>query len=429
MKNDAVAKPVCGPVETPPTSTDDCDSCTVQPNCALACNVSCDGSDDCTAPEACNDPLCEGDPCWEDECDKFECTDQSCRANQCRIEPCSQEKCLEEGLPFSIDNCTSGSNLCWDAHQNFQHVATESELSNAFYAGYGSPIYSNNSSSIWQNFQTSNEFFPLHAAQYKPTVDTSYPPVAYTSINQNNVSQDTVAGHEPLYTTEDINNLLATTSVSNTHQHNYNNNSIHNFESNKERIAHNYPNNSNSNACNLSWTNHEANGEYKTIPRQSISSLNRLSISTDLSSPLDMIAAAAELSAGIDFPYPYEQENCDNRIDQFHAQPTSIHNNESHLTSHESNQTAINEGKFCFCKWKSNDSGVKLCNKRFESEEALWIHVKWDHTSNLTNKYVCQWHGCARPGQFGTKSKLERHLLPHTGCERRNFFSYFRVYL
>jgi uncharacterized Zn-finger protein len=33
------------------------------------------------------------------------------------------------------------------------------------------------------------------------------------------------------------------------------------------------------------------------------------------------------------------------------------------------------------------------------------------------NGFCCTWYGCIRPGPFSQKSKLERHMQTHTGCE------------
>lgn len=69
------------------------------------------------------------------------------------------------------------------------------------------------------------------------------------------------------------------------------------------------------------------------------------------------------------------------------------------------------------CRWLCLD-GI-ACGQKFASNKELQDHCKSDHVKNLKkgpNGFCCTWWGCARPGPFSQKSKLERHMQTHTGC-------------
>ncbi|KAL6358014.1 hypothetical protein LRP88_08193 [Fusarium phalaenopsidis] len=68
------------------------------------------------------------------------------------------------------------------------------------------------------------------------------------------------------------------------------------------------------------------------------------------------------------------------------------------------------------CRWLCLD-GI-ACGQKFASNKELQDHCKSDHVKNLKkgpNGFCCTWWGCARPGPFSQKSKLERHMQTHTG--------------
>ncbi|RSM13320.1 hypothetical protein CEP52_001949 [Fusarium oligoseptatum] len=68
------------------------------------------------------------------------------------------------------------------------------------------------------------------------------------------------------------------------------------------------------------------------------------------------------------------------------------------------------------CRWLCLD-GI-ACGQKFASNKELQDHCKNDHVKNLKkgpNGFCCTWWGCARPGPFSQKSKLERHMQTHTG--------------
>ena len=412
--------------QTAPPSETDCNGCSVAPTCSVACNVSCDGSDDCSAPEPCNDPSCEGDPCWAGDCEKYDCTDQSCRANQCRIEPCSLEACFEDIHSFGHDFYTDSSFPCWDLCQNPNQFSClhdcinddtdASKLSNNVTKGQSYPNYSTEG---WPDHSLSRPNFPTYENIPNQSLQLQVQSTSDESQKHNYFSSGNRPGPDLIYPSYDINDLIAVTSTS-----------TYPASSDKDlqsfgRDTNNHLRRSNTFTPSTEYHNHwptsiTENG-FEPATKASASKSNRPSISTTVSSPLDMIAAAAELSASIDFPYPYIQHNIEKEVKQVSAVRAPMNIEESQPPDTTLNRTPSGEGNPCFCKWKLKKEDLSdklnLCNRKFDTEEALWIHVKCDHTSALINKYTCQWHGCVRPGHFGTKSKLERHLLPHTGCE------------
>ncbi|TGZ79704.1 hypothetical protein EX30DRAFT_396786 [Ascodesmis nigricans] len=71
------------------------------------------------------------------------------------------------------------------------------------------------------------------------------------------------------------------------------------------------------------------------------------------------------------------------------------------------------------CKWQDEINGtIHTCNQEFPSAEALQVHAKLVHISELKKRtgYFCRWEGCSRKtGAFSQKGKVERHLQTHTG--------------
>ena len=406
-------------------SETDCNGCSVASTCSVACNVSCDGSDDCTAPEPCNDPSCEGDPCWEGDCEKYDCTDQSCRANQCRIEPCSQEACFEDINSSNHELYDNNLFPCWDLCQSPNRLlclqncvigeTDASKVSNSVTKGQSYPNYP---SEGWTDHSLSHPNFPPYESISNESLQLPLQHNNHENQKQNSFSSWNRTDPEIPYPSYDINDLIAVTSTSN----------CFSAPSDKDLSAFNKDTNSHSHINNAFTPNTEYHNHWSTsiiengfepATKGLASNSNRLSVSTAVSSPLDMIAAAAEHSAGIDFPYV--QQNFKKDAEQISDETIPLNSRGSQLPNTKVDRLPSGDRNPCFCKWKLKkgdlEEKLKLCNKGFDTEEALWIHVKSDHTSALINKYTCQWHGCVRPGHFGTKSKLERHLLPHTGCK------------
>ena len=407
-----------------PSAEVGCDECLIVPTCSLACNVSCDGSDDCTAPEPCNDPLCEGDPCWEDDCEKYECTDQSCRANQCRIEPCSQATCFEDIDSLNNDFTANISNPCWDVCQvpNQLLCLQDCIVENSGSSRLGSTqaneqAYSSCSTQNWEEYPFSHLDLPRCENIQSPSLQLRMPPVSYANRIQSTNYPIHGTSSETSYPSYDLNDLIAVTSCPNLNTPLMDNDSRLVEKTVKSQAVY-----STGPAYEAEYRNYwPSEKDFEALARPSASTSYRLSTSTTASSPLDMIAAAAEISAGVNFPHLYFQQHSDGQTGQMCSEIALLHPEKSGPTTQAKERTPSGNGNTCFCKWKTkkdDESGkLGLCNREFSTEEALWIHVKSDHTSTLINKYTCQWHGCARPGHFGTKSKLERHLLPHTGCE------------
>lgn len=82
------------------------------------------------------------------------------------------------------------------------------------------------------------------------------------------------------------------------------------------------------------------------------------------------------------------------------------------------------------CLWCTNHPGGQqtCCNQAFPSEDAL--HTHWEEEHKPTTKkdgrlvggseqvgFWCDWKGCSRTEPFGQRTKLDRHVTCHTGCE------------
>ncbi|KAH6608707.1 zinc finger protein [Trichoderma cornu-damae] len=76
----------------------------------------------------------------------------------------------------------------------------------------------------------------------------------------------------------------------------------------------------------------------------------------------------------------------------------------------------------CACRWKMPDG--KICGMQFKDANDLHAHTKNGHLKGMTRQhpgFCCHWENCTRMSLFGQKSKLERHIQTHTGCEWNRF--------
>lgn len=99
-------------------------------------------------------------------------------------------------------------------------------------------------------------------------------------------------------------------------------------------------------------------------------------------------------------------------------------NQRSSITPATEDSAHTMEGQ-AICKWVVSEvDGV--CGKAFATDEALHAHCRQAHILPLDkvgDGFPCLWEKCRRQhkpdgkGKFGQKSKLERHLQTHTGCE------------
>lgn len=71
------------------------------------------------------------------------------------------------------------------------------------------------------------------------------------------------------------------------------------------------------------------------------------------------------------------------------------------------------------CKWVVGADGL-ICGQSFDSEEHLQRHCKDEHLRHLErgpDGFRCGWEDCTRTSGFPQKSKVDRHMVAHTGCE------------
>lgn len=81
------------------------------------------------------------------------------------------------------------------------------------------------------------------------------------------------------------------------------------------------------------------------------------------------------------------------------------------------------------CRWLAAD-GASICGKRFEDDEQLQKHCKFDHLKQLKKVrggFRCGWANCARDTCFTQRSKVERHMQVHTGCKSAATFGAFTL--
>lgn len=86
------------------------------------------------------------------------------------------------------------------------------------------------------------------------------------------------------------------------------------------------------------------------------------------------------------------------------------------------NQPLTQEDRF-LCRWLTGD-GDGICGKHFDDDEQLQKHCKLDHLKQLKKArggFRCGWASCTRDTCFTQRSKVERHMQVHTGCESATF--------
>ncbi|XP_044724766.1 zinc-finger double domain-containing protein [Hirsutella rhossiliensis] len=69
------------------------------------------------------------------------------------------------------------------------------------------------------------------------------------------------------------------------------------------------------------------------------------------------------------------------------------------------------------CRWLTGN-GDGICGKRFDDDEQLQKHCKFDHLKQLKKArggFRCGWANCTRDTCFTQRSKVERHMQVHTG--------------
>lgn len=110
-------------------------------------------------------------------------------------------------------------------------------------------------------------------------------------------------------------------------------------------------------------------------------------------------------------------------FDPYSTTPSSTPNDSATPLTQGSDATldTVDSASQFVCKWQE-DSG-KACGKHFDDAESLHQHVV-THSRNLKKVgagHRCRWAGCTRAdgpkGCFPQRTKLERHLQTHTGCE------------
>ena len=73
------------------------------------------------------------------------------------------------------------------------------------------------------------------------------------------------------------------------------------------------------------------------------------------------------------------------------------------------------------CRWELGDD--LICGQSFETSAQLQNHIQQMHTAPLrkVHGFTCQWQNCPRRDKggdsFAQRSKLDRHIQSHTGCE------------
>jgi len=105
------------------------------------------------------------------------------------------------------------------------------------------------------------------------------------------------------------------------------------------------------------------------------------------------------------------------------ATPSSISHDSATPRTQQSDATldTIDVTPQFTCRWRE-DTGV-ICGQHYDDAEGLHQHVLTHsrHLKKSGNGHRCRWVGCTRPegpkGCFPQRTKLERHLQTHTGCE------------
>ncbi|KAG5971361.1 hypothetical protein E4U55_001239 [Claviceps digitariae] len=73
------------------------------------------------------------------------------------------------------------------------------------------------------------------------------------------------------------------------------------------------------------------------------------------------------------------------------------------------------------CRWVVGHGSSFICGQRFDSDEQLQKHCKHDHLKQLkklNGGFRCGWASCSRDTCFTQRSKVERHMQVHTGCDK-----------
>ena len=93
------------------------------------------------------------------------------------------------------------------------------------------------------------------------------------------------------------------------------------------------------------------------------------------------------------------------------------------LLSNYSSQQARDYPQTHQCMWITDNATETICGAQFGHPNELQAHIESSHYpfSDLKKRrpacfWVCKWMGCARNGETrGTRDKLKRHILTHTG--------------
>ncbi len=393
-------------------SSPPCNDCFVPPDCSPDCGVSCDGSDECSVPNACDDPDCERDVCFAENCANAECTDESCRANQCRVEPCVLETCFD----------ASWSHIGFEHFDSGYHVTDPTGSENDFYfrssldvsEDYGqfSPQHAEFQPGSCPAGLSSFSGQSGHVRLSTPHVCTSICPALLMQQRHHGTAPSTLYNfHHPQ---NNPNNLYGTHTGSLSHpifahsgmpSRGFNPGFI-------PSASYQHPFNPSANQENHLMHLHQTSRENQAqLPLPPFVYGPESGQSTE---PLGTEPAARTARTQ---PQPCSHTP---HATLAHAQ---VDKRKSPDVKNESDSMAtysLPESSVYVCKWASGHSSSlaspDICLSQFSSEKELWHHVKSEHTSQVSEDFRCQWSGCERKDAFATRSKLERHMIPHTGC-------------
>jgi hypothetical protein len=131
-------------------------------------------------------------------------------------------------------------------------------------------------------------------------------------------------------------------------------------------------------------------------------------------SPLTNLSMGPSLSAtpaSLPTPSPLESEHS-------LADSTSVSHTLDPVTDVKP-QVMAQEDQF-LCRWLVGGSDSSICGLRFDNDEQLQKHCKHEHLKllkKIDGGFVCGWANCTRNTCFTQRSKVERHMQVHTGCE------------
>lgn len=407
---------------SPGVSDPSCGGCDSETHCTDACSPPCSGDESCTAVNPCFDPSCMGEPCFKKRCVTPNCIERDCPDNHCSESICFDEPCPSQtdAIPCDFEHFEPHSSA------GFTEIETE-------HSGHGSIFAQSNSGQardgtifapeVQRSWQSSDPAFTSRDISQIPWHSGSTD--QHDSARQLSAFSHNSTLGEPL--TLGHNNY---SSVANPFPRTDSTYMPIPQYSDALLLSNFYDTNHNPDAISTILTAHSLNRQQNFIVSPHFSGYESSPATPQLSQqiiPPTHVARSFSVNA---------QSTDLLKKDDSQLQPTwsDIGRNEKvsgniHVSKGTQTQPFTSATKKSSslkvahtCQWAISETEEEpiLCSEEFESEDVLQAHVKEQHIKHKNNgPFCCLWEGCSsnRDKDFGSKSKLGRHVQIHTGSK------------